>query len=261
MSTGNLSLFYSAQMRIIRAEEHLKNLESQINDFFAKAPYAYVAEPDPDGVHEIHKLKFTERFPFKWRILATEIIEHARASLDHATFASHLAANGDPRSRYVAFPFGSKPSDLDNSIRGRSKDLIPEIQTLLRTFNCYDGGNDPLYILNELSNVTKHALIQLMAGIAFDFEIRGIGTEFPSEGVQFPKELKWDRTKNEIEYARTKRGPHFQHQANVKIFVALEEKEVTHTVSAVAILNQMLNAARNVIIALEYECRRLGLKV
>ncbi len=82
MSTGNLSLFYSAQMRIIRAEEHLKNLESQINDFFAKAPYAYVAEPDPDGVHEIHKLKFTERFPFKWRILATEIIEHARASLD-----------------------------------------------------------------------------------------------------------------------------------------------------------------------------------
>jgi len=258
MELSHLSIFYSAQMRLLRAEEHLNDLESQIDQFFTEKPYAVVCEPDPDGIHEIHKLKFTQRFPFRWRILATEIIEHVRASLDHATFAAHLAAKGDPNSRYAAFPFGKSASDLDKSIRGRSKDLPAEIQTLLRSFNCHEGGNRPLYALNELCNLSKHTLITFMVGVAFDFEIRGTAAGWPPGDVAFPKELSWNRSKNEIEYARTKRGVQFEHQAKVNVFVALQEKEVTHTISAVAILNAMLEEARGVIMRLEYECMLLG---
>jgi hypothetical protein len=259
MDIENPSLFYSAHVRCNRAKEHLKDLGTQIDKFFRKKPYAIVTENDSDGIHQIHIIRFTERFPFRWRILATEIIEHARASLDHATFAAHLAARGHPNSNFVAFPFGRMPADLDNSVRGRSKELLPEIQTLLRSFNCYEGGNDPLYTLNELCNVSKHALIAFMAGVASAGEVQGLYDPFALAGVQFTKNLHWDRAKNEIQYARTKRDVGFNHYGNLTIFVAIQNKEATSTESAVAVLDTMVSEAQRVVSAIEAECRRLGL--
>ncbi|HUD87743.1 MAG TPA: hypothetical protein VMR17_14925, partial [Xanthobacteraceae bacterium] len=169
------------------------------------------------------------------------------------------AAGGHPDARYVAFPFGRTAADLDNSVRGRSKELLPEIQTLLRSFNCYKGGNWPLYTLNELSNVSKHALIAFMAGVALNMQIEGIPDPFALAEVQFFEHLHWDRAKNEIIYARTKLGTNFEHKGNLTLFVAIQDKEATSSESAVAVLNTILNEVKGVITAIEAECRRLGL--
>jgi hypothetical protein len=256
MSTENAGYFYSAHRRIERAEEHLKDLESKIDEFFGEKPHTHAVERDPNGTHEIHKICFTKRFPYRWRILATETIEHLRASLDHATFAAHLAAGGDPNARYVAFPFGKSATDLDNSIRGRSKDLMPEIQTFLRTLNCYEGGNDALYILNELSNLSKHALITFIAGAAIDLEIHA--TRRP-DFVELFDPFIWDRAKNEIKYARVPIGADFQHNATFNLFVALQYKEVSSAVSATAALHVLSDETWEAVRGLEAECRRLGL--
>jgi hypothetical protein len=85
--------FYSAKLRIVRAQEHLNDLKAQINRFFGEKPYSRIVEPDPNGTHKIYKIRLTKPFPFRWRILATEIIEHSRASLDHATWASAFLYN------------------------------------------------------------------------------------------------------------------------------------------------------------------------
>jgi hypothetical protein len=256
MSNKGDSIFYSAHLRIERAEEHLKDLETRIDKFFGKKPYATVTEPDPDGLHEIHKIKFTERFPFRWRILATEVVEHARASLDHATFASHLASGGHPDARNVAFPFGRTAADLDNSIKGRSKDLPTEIQARVRNFNAYESGNGPLYYLNELCNISKHAMISFAAGAILDMEIEGPG--LLTAQPQFIKEPRWDRAKNEIEYARTKRGVDFEHKGKVTLFVAIAHKEAVSPIPMVNVLDAMLAQARGVVTELEAECSRLG---
>jgi hypothetical protein len=68
--------FYSARLRMERAREHLETLGSQISSFFSEKPYTHTVEADPNGTHEIHKIRVTKPFPFRWRILATEIIEH-----------------------------------------------------------------------------------------------------------------------------------------------------------------------------------------
>jgi hypothetical protein len=252
----NATPLYSAHVRIERAKEHLKDLESQIAQFFAEKPYASVMENDPDGKHEIYELQFTKRFPFRWRILATEIIEHARASLDHATFGAHLAARGDPDSRYVAFPIGNTVADLDNSIRGRSKDLTPEIQAFLRTLECYQGGNGAgIYTLNDLCNLSKHALIAFIVGQAINIEIRGTGWTGP---VQFIEQFVWERSKNEIKYARVPRGTQFQHHVTLSVFVAIEHKKGRSPISATEVLKILIEDAGEAVIAIERECRRLG---
>jgi hypothetical protein len=252
----NATPFYSAHVRIERAKEHLKDLESQIAQFFAEKPYAHAVEDDPNGTHEIHKLQFTKRFPFRWRVLATEIIEHARASLDHATFGAHLAARGSPDSRYVAFPIGNTAADLDNSIRGRSKDLTPEIQAFLRTLQCYQGGNGAgIYVLNDLCNLSKHALIAFIVGQAIDIEVRGTGLTKP---VRFFDPFVWDRAKNEVKYASVERGTHFEHHATLNVFVAIQDKQGSSAISAVQVLEILIGDAKEAVDAIEGECRRLG---
>jgi hypothetical protein len=256
-----VSVFYSAQLRLLRAEEHLNDLEAQIRAFFAEQPHTIVAEPDPDGAHEIYKLKFTKRFPFRWRILATEIIEHARSSLDHAAFACHLAARGDPNCRYVSFPFGKTPNDFETAIKGRSKDLTTEIKARLRLFNCYEGGNDLLYALNNLANLSKHALIAFVAGSTLDFQITGGAGPFSLVGIQMNNAIRWDAAKNEIVYARAKKGSHFEHQIKFTAFVAIQEKELTSAEPAVDILRAMLGEVCAVTTGLDAECTRLGYAV
>jgi hypothetical protein len=252
---------YSAKLRIKRAAEHLDNLIADFDRFFAENPGGYITEPDPNGTHEIHKIKFTKRFPIEWRILATEIIEHLRASLDHATFAAFFLATGRLDSNYAAFPFGKTPSDLDNSVRGRSKDLRPEIQTLLRGFNAYKGGNDLLYTLNDLANDCKHGLIAFIGGAVADYEINadltmsGIG----NDPVEIADPVIWDGEKNEIVYARVRKGTNFDHHGKLRVYVALSEMGTSANVSASTLLDDIGREVARVVDEIEGECRRISI--
>lgn len=245
--------FCSAKLRISRAEEHLQTLNAEIDKFFAKNPGRYVSEPDFNRTQEIHKICFDERLPIEWRILATEIIEHLRASLDHATVATFFLKTGRLDSNYISFPFGKTADDLDNSIRGRSKDLVPEIKTFLRGFNAYKGGNDLLYSLNKLCNSSKHTLITFVVGSALELEMKSSGD---LQQVNFVEECFWDSSKNEIIYARSPLSFQFQHQIKVRVYIALRDPVHSACLQhAPGFLGDLCSETKRVILAIEAECR------
>jgi hypothetical protein len=252
--------FYSAKLRLIRAKDHLDYLIGEFDRFFQENPGGYVAEPDPDdGTHIIHKVKFTKRFPVEWRAIATEIIEHMRASLDHATFAAFFHATGRMDSNHAAFPFGKTATDLNNSVRGRSKDLRPEIQTLLRGFNAYKGGNDLLYTLNDLANNCKHGLVAFIVGAIAAIEVMPT-MPFGLVGVQLAEPPVWDSEKNEIAYARVKLGTNFEHQGKVRVYVAIPNTEhLARGPAATAVLEDIGGEVCSVVAKIEAECRSIGI--
>jgi hypothetical protein len=63
----------ATDLDISRANEHLDVLSRDFDRFFSENPGEYVAEPDTDGVHTVYKIKFRERFPMKWRVIAAEM--------------------------------------------------------------------------------------------------------------------------------------------------------------------------------------------
>jgi hypothetical protein len=252
----NYDPFYSARLRIARAQEHLHDLEAQITDFFSEKPYARIVDDDPDGVHEIHKIRLTKPFPFRWRVLATEIVEHARSSLDHATWASAYLCTNNPNLEFGVFPFASEELKLANRIKGVSKDCPPEIQALLGRLKPYRGGNDLLFALNDLCNLSKHALITFIAGATARGKIQGIGLTGP---VQFYDPLVLDRTKNEIRYARISKQVHFEHEVDFEIYPTLEHRQYTSAEPAVLVLNAMIREANKAVSEIETECRKIGL--
>jgi hypothetical protein len=227
--------FFSAKLRLARANEHLDKPEAEIVKFFAENKSTRVSELDPDGIHTVHKIRF-ERFPAEWNLLATEIIEHMRASLDHAVYATRTLNQTD----LATFPFAKSAADLANRVKGAAKDTPPEIQTLLRSFNCYRGGNDFMHALNDLCNASKHGLIVLVAGAIFSGEISGSGASWAG-GVQIFDPVVWDTSNNEIKYARSRGSVDLEHQVKLEVYVALKDIEGLSHEPATAIFAAMSN--------------------
>jgi hypothetical protein len=248
----------SAKLRIGRADSLLNQFVAELELFFDKNPPRHAPKLNPEKTHVIHKLMIPERFPVGWNILATEIIEHLRASLDHATFATFRLSTGKMDSNFAAFPFGKTATDLDNSVRGRCKDCPKEIQTLLRGFNAYQGGNDLLYTLNDLANDSKHGLVPFVGGAVLGGEIASTAANL-ANGVEFYDPFIWDSLKNEIIYARVKAGTDFEHKGKVKVSISIPNTEQLPGGGATGVLDQMGAEVARVVDDIEGKCRDIGL--
>jgi hypothetical protein len=134
--------------------------------------------------------------------------------------------------------------------------LAPEIQTLLRTFDAYKGGNDLLYTLNDFANQCKHGLITFIGGAVAGGEVRGIGW---TGGVEFADPPIWDGEKNEIAYARVKLGTNFEYQGKLRVFVAIPNTDHLAGIGATGILDKIGAEVARVVDEIEAECRRLGI--
>jgi len=248
--------FYSAKLRIGRAQEHLADLEARFNSFFSEKPYTRITEPDPNGTHEIYKLRLTKQFPFRWRILATELIEHARASIDHATWASAYLHTRNPDLKFGVLAFVRKPEHFEARLKGASKDCPPEIQAFLSTLKPYQGGNDLLWIMNDMCNLSKHALVTFLAGATVSGTIKGTGQWGP---IQFIEPLLLDPVKNEIPYMRVLRGTNPQHEIDFAIFPTIQYREFTSEEPAIYVFGTMINESIRIVRDIESKCRRIGL--
>jgi hypothetical protein len=248
--------FYSAKLRLTRAEEHLNDLKAQIDRFFAEKPYTRFPEPDPNGTHKVYKIRLTQRFPFRWRILATEIIEHARASIDHATWASAFLKTGDPNLKFGLFVFSKDPTKLDERIKGWSKDCPIEVQDIIRDFKPYDGGNGLLCVLNDMCNMSKHALTAFVAGARVGGEIKG---DTFTGAIDFFDPLILDPVKNEIPYMRVLKDANPQHEIDITVYPSLDYRGYMSEEPAVKVLYDMIAEAARIVVAIEGKCRDIGL--
>src|SRR5437870_149866 len=83
----------SYSMKLIRADEHLQALDSEITSFLEGRPYEVVTEQDGEGVRGI--LKYRRVPPDLLLMLLGDAIANLRASLDHLAWS--LAGSGADR--------------------------------------------------------------------------------------------------------------------------------------------------------------------
>ena len=239
-------LFQSSLQRISRAKKHINDLDRRINKFFKKQPYARTIEDDTDGINKLHKVKLTKQFPAGFTDLAIESVEGLRAALDHATFAACVASGqSDPRHSY--FPIAGSRDELDNVIKGRCKDIPPDIITLCRSFNPYKGGNDLIFALNRLCNANKHRMI-VPVGIANN------RTHFKHMIISGPASIPcptWDREKNEIVFARTAPNTKLQYNINFSFFVAFGESDIVGGQPVIPVLRKIAEEVNRVVLAIQ----------
>ncbi len=250
-------LFDSPRRMLRRAKNHIEDLETRINVFAKEKPWTIVAEPEPDGVTHIWKLRFTKVISDDLPNIIFDAANNMRATLDQMAFAIGQMHTRLDKPKAAKFPFGLTESDMLNNLAGGCKDLPSEIQDLFRGFKPYKGGNNSLWAMNELCNTPKHQILYPV--------IIGAGTIFINyspllhgrRGAKFPI---WDREKNELKFARIGPRGETEEYLNTSFAIVLDDvDEVIRNQQPVGVLNGLACEVERVLAATEAECRRIGL--
>lgn len=245
--------FYHPKRRIVRAQNHIVNLDRKIKRFLLHKPYTFLIEPDPDGIHENHIIEFIGRLPPTCDDLAFEALFTLRAALDQAAYVT-AAATGKVRPKSSLLPVADTAAELDTVIKGRCRDLPDEIKTLFRRFKPYKGGNDAIWALNKLRQSAHTALAAI--GIAGTNVVISHWGDSPTlEGLN----PVWDSVKNQIPFARGKLGSHWNYHARPTLLIGFDEIEVVGRKSAVAFLRTVLREVKDIVEATEKLAWRIGL--
>ena len=251
-----IDYFESPKLKLARAKKYVDDLERERDRFVDEHPWSHVVEANLDGSRKEYKIKFTRDFPDAFGDFTSNALQNLRSALDHAANASARAAGvSDPRSAY--FPFGNDPKGLEDGIKGRCKDVLPDIVTVIRRFKPYRTGNpNPiLWAINNTANVDKHAIVHPMAGCVDSVKLSGPDATCRPLLIHPPR---WDGAKNEIIYAVSTPDFNPNYNVDIKIDIAFGEIGVVDGHPAAGLLKAMIHEVQNVLVAIEAETRKLG---
>jgi hypothetical protein len=247
--------FDSSKRRLRRARTHIRHLDQLSNEFLAKRPWKFVFEPRTfhDRPMKVLILRLTRRIEDEFGDVAIEAMDALRSALDQACYGSAVSLGKvEPKSAY--FPFADDAQQLENTIKGRCKDLHPELIEMLRAFKPYAEGDRLLWAFNKNRHSNQHkVLIGLGASgsmVHCDFEVEGGGP------ILSPPQ--WDQEKAEAVLAYfpvnavLKRG-------NIKtnFYFAFQDAGTLSGEPAVATLDAFAGKVEGIVMAIEAETARI----
>jgi len=152
----------SCRLKIERANENIRNLESEIGPFLQTNANCLFSEEDPKTGHYSMKFVGDVSSVTRFSVLAGEIVYHLRSSLDHLVWR---LTNPALHSKHTSFPIyisdprkHPKPNVLkgyERKIEGVSSTARAIIERM-QPYHRATPVNDPLAIINELNVKDKH---------------------------------------------------------------------------------------------------------
>lgn len=245
--------FFSPERRLIRAYAHISELDREIRRFFDSRPHSVVVEHDPDGLHEIHKIKPTKPIPLDWSDIAFDALVNLRSALDQIGYAA-AAASGSVSPTRAAFIVRNSETEFEKAIvKGKlCSDIPPEVVAIFRGLKPYKTGDNAIWALNKLRNSAHTRLI------AVDASMSHVMVKHDPPQMPLGIRAKWDSSKNEIVFARGPRGHRWNCGVQPSFVVGFDEISVTGRTQAVAQLNSMADQVTRTLRAAYDECTRLG---
>jgi hypothetical protein len=153
-----------------RAQSHADDLQRESDAWFGRHPYELFGEYQPGPPERyVYRVRFFEGLPAEWGIILGDFAHNARSALDHLADALVRLNNGAPTER-TQFPIVLSPFDWLGQlyrlegVSERHVEFIERLQPYHRPdFYGFSSGlsaiEDPLAILNRLSNVDKHRVL------------------------------------------------------------------------------------------------------
>ena len=249
--------FRSAKRRVARGRDHVRNIETGFRAFVDGKHEALVKEVDAEE-NTIVKVKLTKPLPDELTDSAFEAIEALRSALDQAAFATAVAS-GKPQAKSAYFPIGDDAPGLENVIKGRCKDIPPDIVTLFRSLKPYQGGNDAIWVLNKLCAASKHKFLVPVGTTVGKLNFGNtVLTGGQTSGVKMPVP-KWDTENSEMIMFVV--GPDSKVDYNFSLSYSLVFGNVDKVAGCdiFSALTAMAGEVDRIVLAVEKEAQRIGL--
>ncbi len=158
--------------KLKRANENIRNLESEITGFFQECPYPVLPENDKElllkGI-EYHKNLV---IPPRFSVLAGEIIHHLRSCFDHLVWHFSTALDRVEHVRQIEFPiFEKRPVDkksifrYEGKIKAITNTTVCNLIERLQPYNSTDPTDSPIAIIHNFDVSDKHRELVLFSPI------------------------------------------------------------------------------------------------
>lgn len=147
-------LFRASRMKVKRAEDFLKEVESGVSAFLEEPGTISftLSMPEPGLLNVELAIKNPD---IHLAGAVGDAAHNLRAALD--LMASELARASQGNANHVYFPFAESPDHLEQMIKSKNFHRCgPDAVSLLRTFAPYKGGNIALRGLHDLDVQDKH---------------------------------------------------------------------------------------------------------
>jgi hypothetical protein len=159
---------YHHQRRLDRALHHLRNLESEIDEWFEDRPYRTWTETDyvGDRPMKFFYCQVLRKPPSELSLIIGDCLHNFRSALDNLVYEIAVRCQRGPLppkvEKALQFPIHGTRKGFKNSGMGRINSLaLGAIKEIVRLQPYRRGdkfASDPLWQLNELSIRDKHRL-------------------------------------------------------------------------------------------------------
>jgi hypothetical protein len=149
------------QVKIERANKHIRDLDSEIKAFFNSKPYGVVSNKDAQTGKVRHYLTRMDPIPIAVVTITGDALQNLRTALEY--LIQHLWMVGTSSSTTRAdlqFPVGSDPANFKSRFGGKIQSLRQDAKDALLACEVYPTGKgDQLWRLCTLNNFDKHRLL------------------------------------------------------------------------------------------------------
>ena len=161
----------TGKLRVDWAKERIGDLDREIAAFAKVNPDPFFDDTDSQTGAHVLRARFASAVPSSWGILAGEAVHHLRSSLDILWRRLMRARTSD---HYCAFRVYGTEGDFPKRPAPASSPNAAAI-TVYQSLKPYRGGNDRLWLLDELDNEDKHrGLLVARAAAAAQFWDPGV---------------------------------------------------------------------------------------
>ena len=150
----------SYDAKLERAKERLHDLYAEVRAFLDTDPYGAVFKHDKQTGHHRTKIAFEPPAPMNILIIAGDVLHNLRCALDHLYWdLAHARLKPPPATedekKGLQFPICKSAKSYSARVKEIGR-LGPDVLKVFDALKPYQGGDDTLWRLNELSNRDKH---------------------------------------------------------------------------------------------------------
>jgi hypothetical protein len=155
----------SGRIKIDRANEHIRYLETEILAFRERRPYPVVRESNTynQGVYKTYGTAFDihvrEEIPPMWSAVAADAIHNLNVALDYLW---QRAVWGAKSARRYHFPIYADAQSAKARFKGEPNRRMKRVVDILFRVNAFEEGN-PFWTIRRFDDTDKHDTMALVA--------------------------------------------------------------------------------------------------
>jgi hypothetical protein len=146
------------RLKIERAKQHVVDLDVALRAFYESSPYKVGAKRDPQTRKLVYYVTSVEATPATISLIAGDALQNLRSALDQLAWQLVEANRGTP-GRQTSYPVYKGANEYMAGRQAKVQGMSQAAVDLIDATKPYKGGNDALWMLNELNNIDKHRLL------------------------------------------------------------------------------------------------------